>query len=233
MEYVHCAVMGYLIGTINPSYIIAKIKGFDIRKKGSGNAGASNALILFGKIMGIICALLDIAKAYLSILLMTSIYPDFKYAFAVTAVGCVLGHIFPFYMGFKGGKGLACLGGMILFFDWRVFLIMLTLAVILALVTDYICFVPLAASTVFPFVYGGMAKNIGGAAILLIVTAVIAMKHIENLRRIANGTEMHLSYIWKPKKEMERMKQNLVEDSSAVEEHFSANNNSIVKTKEL
>lgn len=119
------------------------------------------------------------------------------------------------------------------FFDWRVFLIMLTLAVILALVTDYICFVPLAASTVFPFVYGGMAKNIGGAAILLIVTAVIAIKHIENLRRIANGTEMHLSYIWKPEKEMERMKQNLVEDSSAVEEHFSANNNSIVKTKEL
>ena len=63
MEYIHCAVMGYLIGTINPSYIIAKIKGFDIRKKGSGNAGASNALILFGKIMGVICALLDIAKA--------------------------------------------------------------------------------------------------------------------------------------------------------------------------
>lgn len=221
MEYIHCAVMGYLIGTINPSYIIAKIKGFDIRKKGSGNAGASNALILFGKIMGVICALLDIAKAYLAILLMTSIYSDSKYALAITAVGCVVGHIFPFYMGFKGGKGLACLGGMILFFDWRVFLIMLTLAVILALVTDYICFVPLAASAAFPFVYGGMAKNIGGAAILLIITAVIAIKHIENLRRIANGTEMHLSYIWKPEKEMERMKEHLAEDDFAIQEHFS------------
>ena len=221
MEYMHCAVMGYLIGTINPSYIIAKIKGFDIRKKGSGNAGASNALILFGKIMGIICALLDIAKAYLAILLMTSIYPNLKYAFAITAVGCVLGHIFPFYMGFKGGKGLACLGGMILFFDWRVFLIMLTLAIVLVLVTDYICFVPLAASATFPFVYGSMAKNLGGAAILLIVTTVIALKHIENLRRIANGTEMHLSYIWKPEKEMERMKEHLAEDDSVVEEHFS------------
>ena len=124
-------------------------------------------------------------------------------------------------MGFKGGKGLACLGGMILFFDWRVFLIMLTLAVILALVTDYICFVPLAASAAFPFVYGGMAKNIGGAAILLIITAVIAIKHIENLRRIANGTEMHLSYIWKPEKEMERMKEHLAEDDFAIQEHFS------------
>lgn len=221
MEFIICAAFGYLIGTINPSYIIAKIKGFDIRKKGSGNAGASNALILFGKIMGVVCAILDIAKAYLAILLMTSIYPDFKFSFAVTAVGCVIGHIFPFYMGFKGGKGLACLGGMILFFDWRVFLIMLSLAIVLALITDFICFVPLAASTAFPIVYGTMTHNIIGAVMLLVITAVIAMKHIENLKRIANGTEMHLSYIWKPEKEMERMKQNISADDNTINVHFS------------
>ena len=106
MEYICCGLIWYFIGTINPSYFIAKRRGFDIRTKGSGNAGASNALILFGKLLGIICALLDIAKAYLAILLTEALFPEFRYAYAITGVACVIGHIFPFYMKFKGGKGL-------------------------------------------------------------------------------------------------------------------------------
>ena len=98
--------MGYLIGTINPSYIIAKLCGFDIREKGSKNAGASNALILFGKITGIGCALFDIAKATLIVWLCETLFPELAYSFAVTGVACILGHVFPFYMKFKGGKGL-------------------------------------------------------------------------------------------------------------------------------
>jgi len=224
MEYICCGLIGYFIGTVNPSYFIAKRRGFDIRTKGSGNAGASNALILFGKLLGVICALLDIAKAYLAILLTEALFPEFRYAYAITGVACVIGHIFPFYMKFKGGKGLACLGGIVLYFNWKVFLIMLAVAIVIALITDYICFVPLTASFAFPFVYGFMEKDIWGPGILSVVTAVMIIKHIENLQRIKSGTEMHFSYLWKPDTEMERMKSNLTEDSVIVDAHFSGNN---------
>lgn len=206
MDFLYCILIGYFIGTVNPSYIIAKIHGFDIREKGSRNAGASNAVILLGKTIGILCALFDIAKTFFAIWLSQKLMPDFALAFSVTAVACSLGHIFPFYMKFKGGKGLACLGGMILAFDWRVFLIMLAIEIVVVLVSDYLCIVPLTASVVFPIVYGIMEKNLWGALMLLVITAVIFYKHKNNLQRIKNGTEMHFSFLWNKDKEIERLK---------------------------
>ncbi|MBQ9749128.1 MAG: glycerol-3-phosphate 1-O-acyltransferase PlsY [Clostridia bacterium] len=209
MDFLYCILIGYFIGTVNPSYIIAKIHGFDIREKGSRNAGASNAVILLGKTIGILCALFDIAKTFFAIWLSQKLMPDFALAFSVTAVACSLGHIFPFYMKFKGGKGLACLGGMILAFDWRVFLIMLAIEIVVVLVSDYLCIVPLTASVVFPIVYGIMEKNLWGALMLLVITAVIFYKHKNNLQRIKNGTEMHFSFLWNKDKEIERLKNNM------------------------
>lgn len=196
MKYVFCILIGYLIGAINPSYIIAKLRGFDIREKGSKNAGASNALILFGKVLGIGCALFDIAKATFAIWLCGKLFPELTYSFAVTGVACILGHVFPFYMDFKGGKGLACLGGMILAFDCRVFLIMLAAEIIVAIVTDYICFVPLTASAVFPIVYGIMRQDARGALIISLILPLMIYKHKENLKRIKQKTEMPFSFLW-------------------------------------
>ena len=196
MKYVLCILIGYLIGAINPSYIIAKLRGFDIREKGSKNAGASNALILFGKVLGIGCALFDIAKATFAIWLCGKLFPELTYSFAVTGVACILGHVFPFYMDFKGGKGLACLGGMILAFDCRVFLIMLAAEIIVAIVTDYICFVPLTASAVFPIVYGIMRQDARGTLIISLILPLMIYKHKENLKRIKQKTEMPFSFLW-------------------------------------
>ena len=204
MKYVLCILIGYLIGAINPSYIIAKLRGFDIREKGSKNAGASNALILFGKVLGIGCALFDIAKATFAIWLCGKLFPELTYSFAVTGVACILGHVFPFYMDFKGGKGLACLGGMILAFDWRVFLIMLAAEIIVAIVTDYICFVPLTASAVFPIVYGIMRQDARGALIISLILPLMIYKHKENLKRIKQKTEMPFSFLWKKEKALEK-----------------------------
>jgi len=204
MKYVLCILIGYLIGAINPSYIIAKLRGFDIREKGSKNAGASNALILFGKVLGIGCALFDIAKAAFAIWLCGKLFPELTYSFAVTGVACILGHVFPFYMNFKGGKGLACLGGMILSFDWRVFLIMLAAEIIVAIVTDYICFVPLTASAVFPIVYGIMRQDARGALIISLILPLMIYKHKENLKRIKQKTEMPFSFLWKKEKALEK-----------------------------
>lgn len=204
MNYLLCILIGYLIGTINPSYIIAKLRGFDIREKGSKNAGASNALILFGKVLGIGCALFDIAKATFAIWLCGKLFPELAYSFSVTGVACILGHIFPFYMKFRGGKGLACLGGMILAFDWRVFLIMLASEIVVAVLTDYICFVPLTASAIFPIVYGIMCQDVWGALIITLILPLMLYKHKENLKRIKQKTEMPFSFLWNKEKALEK-----------------------------
>ena len=204
MKYVFCILIGYLIGAINPSYIIAKLQGFDIREKGSKNAGASNALILFGKVLGVGCALFDIAKAAFAIWLCAKLFSELAYSFAVTGVACILGHVFPFYMKFRGGKGLACLGGMILAFEWRVFLVMLAIEIVVAFVTDYICFVPMTASAIFPFVYLIMRRDVPGALIIALILPLMLYKHKENLKRIKQKTEMPFSFLWNKEKALEK-----------------------------
>ena len=135
MNFLYCTLIGYFIGAISPSYIMSKMHGFDIRDKGSRNAGASNVVIVLGKAMGALCAVIDIAKAALTVLLAQSLMPKFALAFPVTGVACILGHIFPFYMNFKGGKGLACLGGTVLMYSRSFFLILLAVEIIVLFLT--------------------------------------------------------------------------------------------------
>ena len=110
-------IIGYLIGCISLSYLIGKLKGFDIREHGSGNAGASNVIITVGKKAGAFVAIFDIFKAWFAVKVTGILFPGIFLLGSVTAVAVILGHIFPFYMGFKGGKGFASLGGSILALD--------------------------------------------------------------------------------------------------------------------
>lgn len=206
MSYVWCALMGYLVGTVNPAYLTARLRGMDIREKGSRNAGASNALILFGKATGILCALFDVAKAVVIIRVAMYLFPEAPYAFPVTAVACILGHIFPFALKFRGGKGLACLGGAVLAYHPPVFLVMLMLELAVVLITKYICFVPMTASVLFAVLYGVREQDLIGFLILMVGALVILLKHMENIRRIRKGSEMRISYLWNRDKEMERMR---------------------------
>ncbi|MBE6557918.1 MAG: glycerol-3-phosphate acyltransferase [Ruminococcaceae bacterium] len=208
LKYACCVLAGYFVGTFNPSYLLARIKGYDIRSKGSGNAGASNALILFGKLRGAICALLDISKAFLVVFIMQRVFPELPLVYAFTAAACILGHIFPFYMGFKGGKGLACLAGVILCYDWRYFLIALVIEIAIALLTDYICFIPLTASIGFTLSYLIMRQDVWGTLIILVAASAIFFRHMENLKRIKAGSELRLSFLWNRKKEIERLRKN-------------------------
>jgi glycerol-3-phosphate acyltransferase PlsY len=205
MRYFLCLLIGYFIGTVNPSYIIAKINGFDIRQRGSRNAGASNAVILLGKSVGLVCAIFDIAKPCIAIAISRLVFPDFKLNFALTGCACILGHILPFYMGFKGGKGLACLGGVILAFDMRVFGIMLACELVIALVTKYICLVPMTASVAFAVIYGVMTGDIPGTLLFSGAAVVILWRHVENIRRIRAGKELRLSYLWNKQGEVDRL----------------------------
>ena len=207
-----CGLSGYLIGSINPAYLIARTRGFDIRKHGSGNAGASNAVITMGKKTGAFIALFDIIKAVVSVWIARYfILPGVAYASCLAGTACIIGHIFPIFMRFRGGKGLACLGGVILALNPMVFAVLICIELVLVLIIDYICIVPITASLIYPALYGSITDDNVGAVIFMVATVVILYKHVENVRRIRNGTEAHFSYLWKKDHEIERL-QDLIND---------------------
>ncbi len=211
LKLLACALLSYLIGCINPSYIIARIRGFDIRQKGSGNAGASNAVVTMGKAVGIFSAFFDIFKVCIAAFACERLFQLPSGGFAVSAVCCSLGHIFPVFMGFKGGKGLACLAGMAIMYNWKFFLIALACEIVLAMLTDYICVVSITAPAAFTVFYAVTSGDAVGAVLFALMTAVMFGRHIDNLRRIRLKTEMRLSYLWNPEKETSRMKENIGE----------------------
>ena len=128
MERLICLAIGYVCGLFQTSYIIGRMYKTDIREHGSGNAGTTNALRTFGKKAGALTLFGDCFKCVAAILIVKALfrgsYGDILPLLSLyAAAGCVLGHNFPFYLNFKGGKGIAASVGMILAFDWRVFLI--------------------------------------------------------------------------------------------------------------
>ena len=212
MNIVFCGAMGYLIGTVNPAYLFGRMKGFDIRERGSGNAGATNVTLVMGKVMGLLCAILDILKSFLACRLARLLFPELVFAGVLAGCACILGHIFPVWMGFAGGKGLACLAGLVLAYNQRVFLLMLLFEVILALIVNYICVIPLSASVIFPVVYGMQTHDWIGVMLLALLIPVIVYKHLPNLRRIRAGQEARLSWLWNAKAEEARLKKNMPEE---------------------
>lgn len=192
MRYFIVILAAYLMGSSNMAYFISKAKGVDVRSNGSGNLGASNATVLMGWYIGVFVALHDIGKAALAVILARYFFPDLLHIGAIAGISCVLGHIFPFYLGFKGGKGFASYFGMTMALNWKLGLTICLLAVILTVLTDYIVVGTITTVTVVPVALGIMTQSLLLAAILCIGTVVMYCKHIENFRRMANGTEIGL-----------------------------------------
>ena len=211
MERLICLLIGYMFGLIQTGYIYGKINNIDIRTLGSGNAGTTNALRTLGWKAGVITFIGDCLKCVVAVLLVRFVYRNASNTDLLaiyTGLGAVLGHNFPFYLKFKGGKGLACLGGVILAFDWRYFLMILVIETVFVIIVNYICFVPMTASIVFPISYAIIRHDIIGALILLIPAVVIFVKHTENIKRIYNGTEVRISFLWNKKGEVDRVTNN-------------------------
>lgn len=198
-------VFSYLVGSFNLSYFLSKSKGYDIREHGSGNAGASNVVIMMGKKMGLIVALVDIFKAFLVCTIAMKMLPDVVYVGCIAGTAVIIGHIFPFYLNYKGGKGLATLGGTILALDPKMFIVLLAIAIVLAVVINYICVVPMSISVVFALAYGMTRRSLASFLILMVAAIIINLKHIENIKRIKAGTEARFSLLWDRKSEAERL----------------------------
>lgn len=190
MSYVLVIFGAYLLGSSSMSFYLSKIKGVDIRKKGSKNLGASNAMIILGWKAGVLVGIHDIGKAVLAVLAAKLIFPELPYIGVIAGVASVLGHIFPFYLKFKGGKGFASFVGMLLALNWRYALILIVVIALVTLLTDYIVCGTVTAVVVSPVYFGIAEKNIIFPLILLIATVVILYKHRENFVRIYKGTEI-------------------------------------------
>lgn len=198
------AGIGYAIGNINPAYIVGLRKGYDIRKKGSGNAGATNLMLLEGKKAGAFVMAFDISKAAVSVELSRSLFPKLRSAGELAGAGCIFGHMYPALMNFRGGKGLACLGGVILAFGVHDFLLTLFIESVLLMATRYLCLVPITASVFYPIYHGIRSGNWEGAAILGTVALPIFNKHRENLLRIRDGRELKVDFLWDKDNELRR-----------------------------
>lgn len=191
MKYISIILLGYLLGCSSMAWYLAKLANADLRNGGSGNLGASNAVVLLGWKAGVLTALHDIGKAVLAVLIAKWLLPGSDFAGAAAGVACVLGHIFPFWLKFKGGKGFASFWGMTLALNWRLALVLCAAVIVVTVITDYIVCGTLTTVISVP-VYIGFTQGFPLALILCIATAVILWKHRENYPRMLNGTELGL-----------------------------------------
>lgn len=192
MGYILVIIAAYLIGSSNMALYLSKLRHVDARAGGSGNLGASNATLLMGWWAGILVAVHDIGKSALAVILARLVFPELAHIGAVAGVASVLGHIFPFYLGFRGGKGFASYLGMTLALNWKFALVIMALVVVVTLVTDYIVMGTTLTVLSAPVYLGFAAHSLVLALILCIATAVIVYKHRRNYVNIWKGTEIGL-----------------------------------------
>lgn len=205
-----CLIGGYCFGLFQTAYIIGKIHHIDIREYGSGNSGTTNALRVLGKRVGAAVLLGDVLKCVVACLITRIIFnhvnPDCMILMVIyTGFGVVLGHIFPFYMHFNGGKGVASTAGVIIsLLDWRIMLICLVVFAIVVAITRYVSLgsiilmvVMWISYTVFVFLtpefyHISGEYRIESILVLALIGALSIFMHRKNIGRLLRGEENKL-----------------------------------------
>ena len=200
------AIISYLLGSLNFGIIISKsLNKDDVRSHGSGNAGSTNMLRNYGKkhaVMTIIGDMLKVAVAIFISFVIVRKMGNISLAenggalilgidarmFTKSFAGlfCVLGHIFPCFFGFKGGKGVATAGGMVFMIDWRIALILLAIFAIIVLITKYVSLGSIAMAVFYPVFIFVFYKSL---PLTLIFTLIVVLAHRENIKKLINHTE--------------------------------------------
>ena len=187
--------MGYLIGSLSPSAFIAKLKKDDLRKRGTGNLGATNVTMIYGRLMGVLVMIFDISKSFAVFKIAELIAPevisnDVPIMGLVASSAAVVGHIFPFYMKFKGGKGVATLGGMVLAYDPLVFLLLLVFGMLLMLIFNYGFMLTCSGGVLFCIVTTWQTHSWTTAIATGIVAGLVIWKHIPNIKNAGTTKEI-------------------------------------------
>lgn len=208
--YIIMGIIAYLIGSINFSILISKkVAGFDVREKGSGNAGTTNMLRSVGKGAAAVTLILDILKGvvtiYIAILYgnivskLANLQIDNSILVQISGIFVILGHTFPIYFGFKGGKGVATALGILLTTNYQIGLICLVFALVLIILTKMVSVGALGAAILFPVLTLFLAKEnfiVHGNYIVysIIIAVIIIFNHRSNIKRLLNGTENRISF---------------------------------------
>ncbi len=197
--YIIMVIIAYLIGSINFSIIISrKMAGFDVREKGSGNAGTTNVLRSVGTKAAAITLICDILKGVVAILiakLLGEIINDLDQSLLIQLAGIfvVLGHTFPIFFEFKGGKGVATSIGVILMTDWQIGLICIIFALVIIAFSKMVSMGSVGAAILFPILILFM-EGMGYFIYSIILAVIVIFNHRENIKRILNGTENKISF---------------------------------------
>ena len=198
-----CVVIAYLLGSVNTSIILSSFQGKDIRKEGSGNAGATNTLRVMGKKAAIFVVIFDGLKGVLAVLaarLVCHFVPPVEQFYAnaavyLSALGVMLGHIYPLYFGFKGGKGVMTTIAVILMLDPCIGLILLVGCVAIMLITKYVSLGSCIGAALFPVFVAIFHKgDIVFLVVAILIGALAIFKHRSNIKRLVKGTESKLSF---------------------------------------
>ncbi len=198
--YVLVGLVAYLLGSISFSIIFSKkFAGFDVREKGSKNAGTTNVLRTVGKKAAILTLICDILKGVIAVLfaiLASKIWTDvnaepLKYLAGLFAI---IGHTFPVYYGFKGGKGVATSLGVLLVVNPEIGIICLVFALIIMIATRWVSLGSIMAALLFPILTVFMVENLYAKAISILIGLLVIFNHRSNIKRLKNGTENKLSF---------------------------------------
>lgn len=187
------SLVGYLFGCIQAAYIIGRLFGkLDIREHGSGNAGASNITSTLGVKYGVIVGLIDIIKGTIAVLVVKWIYPASPDLAFLSGLMAIVGHMFPFFMGFRGGKGVATLVGMMIGVNWKLGLLFVLIVAVPALVTDYIVAGSFSSFIGLPIVAYISSYPLPILLLSLVLTGLCFYLHRDNIRRIRAGEELKI-----------------------------------------
>ena len=204
MERIICLLIGYACGLFQTAYIMGKIYHTDIRKQGSGNLGSTNVMRTLGKKAGALNLLCDCLKCIIAITVVRMIfradYADILPLLSLyAAAGCILGHNFPFYLNFKGGKGVAASVGLVIAFDWRIFVICAIVFFGLFFLTHYVslcslsCYMVALIALIVRGEHGayGMDRShtLEMYGVMVFLTCLAFWRHRANIVRLAHGEE--------------------------------------------
>ena len=189
-----CLFLGYLFGCFSTGYFVGKMNKVDIRKYGSGNVGTTNALRTMGAKAGAVTLIGDALKAVIPIVLVRMVFfhgYDYTELLALyTGLGVVIGHNYPIWLKFKGGKGIAATGGAMAAFDPLIIPVGLPLFVLIVAITRYVSLGSLFVAVLFPvWVTIRHPGDLHMLFVTLVFMALAFVKHRSNIKRLLNGTE--------------------------------------------
>lgn len=208
--YALIAVVAYLLGSLNFGIILSKrFQKEDVREHGSGNAGATNMTRSYGKVWGVVTVLLDMAKVAAAILIAFAVIKAANVSDLVSqsfgenaniiiksfaGFFCVLGHIFPCFFKFKGGKGVATCGGMVFMIDWHIALLLLMLFIMVVFVSRYVSLGSLVMAFFYPILIFVFYHSVVLTVIALVFAIIVFIAHRENIVRLVKHEENKIEF---------------------------------------